>query len=113
MTQYNGSSIGQDMREPLNTISTHDRFGLVIVNGQDYAIIDIGMRMLEPHELFAAQGFPRDYIIDRDAKGNKYPKTAQVARCGNSVPPPFAKHLVRANLPELCAVEVAMKEPAN
>lgn len=113
LTQYNGSSIGQDVREPLNTISTHDRFGLVIVNGQDYFIVDIGMRMLEPHELFAAQGFPRDYIIDRDAKGNRYPKTAQVARCGNSVPPPFAEHLVRANLPELCAAQTAMQETAN
>jgi len=103
LTQYNGSSIGQDLREPLNTISTHDRFGLVTVSGQDYCIADIGMRMLEPHELFAAQGFPDDYIIDRDIDGNKYPKSAQVARCGNAVPPPFAKHLVRANLPEMCA----------
>lgn len=104
LTQYNGSSIGQELQSPLNTISTHDRFGLVIVRieGQDYAIFDIGMRMLEPHELFAAQGFPDDYIIDRDLNGKKYPKSAQVARCGNAVPPPFTKHLVRANLPELC-----------
>lgn len=104
LTQYNGSSIGQDLRSPINTISTHDRFGLVTIKGQDYQIVDIGMRMLEPHELFAAQGFPNDYIIDRDADGKAYPKSAQVARCGNAVPPPFAEALVRANLPEMCEV---------
>jgi len=107
LTQYNGSSIGQDLRGPLNTISTHDRFGLVAVHGQDYAIVDIGMRMLEPHELFAAQGFPDDYIIDRDVNGKAYPKSAQVARCGNAVPPPFAEHLVRANLAEMCTKQNA------
>jgi DNA (cytosine-5)-methyltransferase 1 len=60
------------------------------------------MRMLEPHELFAAQGFPKNYIIDKDHEGNRYSKAAQVARCGNAVPPPFAENLVRANLPEHC-----------
>lgn len=99
---YYGSSVGQTLDKPLGTVTTRDRFGLVTIQGQDYQIVDIGMRMLEPHELFAAQGFPKEYIIDRDANGKKYPKTAQVARCGNSVPPPFAEHLVRANLPELC-----------
>jgi len=107
LTQYNGSSIGQDLRGPLNTISTHDRFGLVTIHGQDYQIVDIGMRMLEPHELFAAQGFPDDYVINRDADGKAYPKSAQVARCGNAVPPPFAEALVRANLPEMCQGEGA------
>lgn len=67
------------------------------------------MRMLQPHELFAAQGFPREYIIDRDYKGNKYSKTQQVARCGNAVPPPFAEALVRANLPELCLKKLDYK----
>lgn len=113
LTQYNGSSIGQNLREPLNTISTHDRFGLVTVHNQDYVIADIGMRMLEPHELFAAQGFPPDYVIDRDANGKQYPKSAQVARCGNSVPPPFAENLVRSNLPELCAETVEKKRRVN
>ncbi len=108
LTQYNGASIGQKLDQPLNTISTHDRFGLVTIHGQNYAIVDIGMRMLEPHELFAAQGFPDDYIIDRDADGKKYPKKAQVARCGNSVPPPFAEYLVRANLPEICEGVIAV-----
>lgn len=65
------------------------------------------MRMLQPHELFAAQGFPPDYIIDRDHEGKKYPKSAQVARCGNAVPPPFAEALVRANLPEICVEKAA------
>lgn len=102
LVAYYGSSVGQSLYEPLGTVTTHDRFGLVIVKGTPYQIVDIGMRMLEPHELFAAQGFPPEYIIDRDADGNKYPKAAQVARCGNSVPPPFANALVRANLPELC-----------
>ncbi|MGG1986077.1 DNA cytosine methyltransferase [Brevibacillus brevis] len=99
---YYGSSVGQKTDEPLGTVTTRDRFGLVTIHGQDYQIVDIGMRMLEPHELFAAQGFPDTYIIDRDADGKSYPKSAQVARCGNSVPPPFAEALVRANLPEMC-----------
>lgn len=99
---YYGSSVGQEVTEPLQTVVTKDRFGLVTIEGVDYQIVDIGMRMLEPHELFAAQGFPSNYIIDRDANGKRYPKSAQVARCGNAVPPPFAKALVQANLPELC-----------
>ncbi|WP_027416481.1 DNA cytosine methyltransferase [Aneurinibacillus terranovensis] len=102
LLKYYGAGIGQDVREPLHTVPTKDRFGLITIHGQDYQIVNIGMRMLEPHELFAAQGFPKNYIIDRDADGKSYPKSAQVARCGNAVPPPFAEHLVRANLPELC-----------
>lgn len=102
MKYYGNEENGQKLDEPLHTITTKDRFGLVTVQGVDYKIVDIGMRMLEPHELFAAQGFPRNYIIDVDADGNKYSKAAQVARCGNAVPPPFAKALVQANLPELC-----------
>lgn len=102
LTKYYGTDIGQRLDEPLHTITTKDRFGLVTIKGEDYQIIDIGMRMLQPHELFKAQGFPEDYTIDHDYTGKKYPKTQQVARCGNSVPPPFAEHLVRANLPELC-----------
>jgi DNA (cytosine-5)-methyltransferase 1 len=73
---------------------------LLEINGDMYFISDIGMRMLVPRELFNANGFPEDYIIDRDFEGNQYPKSAQVARCGNAVPPPFAEHLVRVNLPE-------------
>lgn len=62
--------------------------------------------MLEPRELYNAQGFPKDYIIDHDYKGNTYPRTKQVARCGNAVPPPFAEALVRANLPEMCGKKI-------
>lgn len=83
--------------EPMHTIPTKDRLGLVTVHGEQYQIVDIGMRMLEPHELFAAQGFPADYVIDVDATGNPVPKYKQVARCGNSVCPPLAEALVRAN----------------
>jgi DNA (cytosine-5)-methyltransferase 1 len=79
-----------------------DSTGLVMIDGVVYRIVDIGMRMLQPHELYRAQGFPEWYIIDRDYRGVKYAKDKQVARCGNAVPPPFAEALVRANLPELC-----------
>lgn len=75
---------------------------LVTIKGVVYRIVDIGMRMLQPHELYRAQGFPYGYVIDRDYRGNRYAKDKQVARCGNAVPPPFAEALVRANLPELC-----------
>lgn len=102
LIKYYGADIGQSLKGPLHTITTKDRFGLVTVKGNEYKIVDIGMRMLQPSELYAAQGFPDDYIIERDHTGKRYPKTHQVARCGNSVPPPFAENLVRANLPEMC-----------
>lgn len=105
LIKYYGQGEGQSLREPLHTITAKDRFGLVIVRGEPYQIIDIGLRMLTPRELFRAQGFPEGYIIDRDADGKHYPKSAQVARCGNAVPPPFAEALVRANLPEMCGEE--------
>lgn len=79
-----------------------DSTGLVEIDGVTYRIVDIGMRMLQPHELYRAQGFPEWYIIDQDYRGVKYAKDKQVARCGNAVPPPFAEALVRANLPEMC-----------
>lgn len=102
LIKYYGKGIGQDIKEPLDTVVSKDRFGLVTIKGVDYKIADIGLRMLTPRELFNAQGFPEDYIIDHDYTGKTYPKTKQVARCGNAVPPPFAKALVEANLPELC-----------
>ena len=79
-----------------------DSDGLVTVDDVVYRIVDIGMRMLQPAELYRAQGFPEWYIIDQDYRGVKYAKDKQVARCGNAVPPPFAEALVRANLPEMC-----------
>lgn len=84
-----------------------DSTGLVEIAGVTYRIVDIGMRMLQPHELYRAQGFPDWYIIDQDYCGVKYAKDKQVARCGNAVPPPFAEALVRANLPEMCQKRVA------
>ena len=103
LLKYYGNDSTIPCSEPLHTVTTRDRFGLVTVRGVDYQIVDIGMRMLEPHELFAAQGFRDDYVIDHDATGKKFTKTAQVARCGNAVCPPLAAALVRANLPEMCA----------
>ncbi len=94
---YGNEKEGVSLREPLHTITVQDRFGLVTVKGEKYQIVDIGMRMLEPHELFAAQGFPRDYIINKDQNGNDIPKYKQVARCGNSVCPAIAQALVEAN----------------
>jgi DNA (cytosine-5)-methyltransferase 1 len=103
MKYYGNEKGGVGLDEPLGTVTTNDRFGLVTVDGTDYQIVDIGMRMLQPHELYAAQGFPAWYVIDRDYRGTKYAKDKQVARCGNAVPPPFAEALVRANLPEMCS----------
>lgn len=77
---------------------------LIVLNIDDalWYISDITLRMLEPRELYNCQGFPPDYVIDFDVNGKQYSRKDQVARCGNSVPPPFAEALVRANLPELC-----------
>ncbi len=105
LIKYYGQGTGQDARDPLDTIPTHDRFGLVTVNGIDYQIVDIGLRMLEPKELYGCQGFPDDYIIDHDYTGKKYPRSEQVRRCGNAVCPPIPAALVKANLPELCVGE--------
>ncbi|WP_048235141.1 DNA cytosine methyltransferase [Citrobacter sp. MGH110] len=92
----------QQTLEFLREYCGEDCDGLVTVDDITYRIVDIGMRMLQPHELYRAQGFPEWYIIDQDYRGKKYAKDKQVARCGNAVPPPFAEALVRANLPELC-----------
>lgn len=105
LVKYYGQGTGQDLKEPLDTIPTHDRFGLVTINGVDYQIVDIGLRMLEPRELYGCQGFPDDYIIDHDYTGKTYPRSEQVRRCGNAVCPPIPAALVRANLPELCVAE--------
>jgi DNA (cytosine-5)-methyltransferase 1 len=83
------------------------------VNVDGGVLYDIGMRMFQPRELYRAQGFPDNYIIDRDADGNKITKTSQVARCGNAVPPVFAEALVRANLPEMCIGGELYEEQAH
>lgn len=105
LVKYYGQGTGQDIKEPLDTITSRDRFGLVTIKGVDYQIVDIGLRMLEPRELYGCQGFPDDYIIDHDYTGKTYPRSEQVRRCGNAVCPPIPAALVRANLPELCVAE--------
>lgn len=95
--EYYGCGVGQEITDPLHTIVTKDRFALITVMGDEYAIMDIYLRMLQPEELKLAQGFPKDYIIDRDYKWQKYPKTKQVARIGNSVVPVMAQKLIEAN----------------
>lgn len=102
LTSYYGNGSNSSVDLPMPTATGHDRFGLVQVMGDEYGISDICMRMLTPRELFDAQGFPDDYIIDVDADGNDYPRSEQVARCGNAVCPPVPCALVRANLPEHC-----------
>ena len=105
LVKYYGQGTGQDIKEPLDTVTSRDRFGLVTINGTDYRIIDIGLRMLEPRELYGCQGFPDDYIIDHDYTGKTYPRSEQVRRCGNAVCPPIPAALVKSNLPELCIAE--------
>ena len=102
LIKYYGDATGQDIKSPLDTVTTKDRFGLVTITGVDYQIVDIGLRMLEPKELYGCQGFPDDYIINHDYTGKTYPRSEQVRRCGNAVCPPIPAALVRANLPELC-----------
>lgn len=102
MVKYFSTGAAKPVNEPLDTITTKDRFALVTTHSEEYIITDIRMRMLQPRELFNAQGFPENYRIDRDADGKAYPKSKQVARCGNAVTPPVATALVRANLPEYC-----------
>lgn len=106
------------VRELLNTYTdwnlADDEVLIFNINGVEYFIYDIGLRMLQPKELYRAQGFPNDYIIDHDYTGKEYPKTKQVARCGTALPPAFAKALVQANLPEMCKdVDIASMHELN
>lgn len=105
LIKYYGSGCGQELKEPLATITTKDRFGLVNViidiAGEKYIIKDIFLRMLKPEELKLMQGFPKDYIINRDINWEPYPIKEQVARIGNSVVPVMAEALVKANCPYL------------
>ena len=111
LIKYYGADQDPRLEDPLHTITTRDRFGLVTVAGEDYAIADIGLRMLAPAELYRAQGFPADYIIEWgiDASGARVPltKTAQVRMCGNSGCPPLAAALVRTNVPEMAVRRIA------
>jgi DNA (cytosine-5)-methyltransferase 1 len=94
---YGDDDNHQAVDEPMHTIPTRDRFSLVTIDSIDYVIVDIKMRMLKPHELFLAQGFPDDYVISPEFKGKKLTQSAQVRMCGNSVCPTVAEALVRAN----------------
>lgn len=105
LVKYFSSGTAHSVHKPLDTVTTKDRFALVTIHGEEYIITDIKMRMLTPRELFNAQGFPEDYIIDHDYEGKPYSKSNQVARCGNAVTPPVPAALVRANLPEICKEE--------
>jgi DNA (cytosine-5)-methyltransferase 1 len=104
---YGNEHGGHGLSDPIGTVTTRDRFGLVTVSidGAEYAIYDIGMRMLSARELFAAQGFPSGYIIDPEFNGKPMTKTSSIARCGNAVCPPLPRALVTANLPHLCTAE--------
>jgi DNA (cytosine-5)-methyltransferase 1 len=104
----------QDCRDPVHTVPTRDRLGVVTVKGELYELADIGMRMFTPRELFNAQGFPATYRLDvwcserRNKAGERMkpgllPKDSLVRMCGNSVCPDMAAALVRANCPELKA----------
>ena len=97
--KYYGTGEGQLVDDPLHSVTTKDRMGVVTVtiDGVTYVITDIGLRMLTPRELFRAQGFPESYIIDRKPDGSAISKTEQVSKCGNSVCPPMAAALVAAN----------------
>lgn len=100
LVKYYGTGIGVDLREPLDTATTRDRMALVTVTiqGTPYVIVDIGLRMLKPHELFRAQGFPSGYRITHTADGRAISTSAAVRMCGNSVSPPPLVALARANL---------------
>lgn len=107
LIKYYGADQAPELGDPLHTVTTRDRFGLVMVKGEPYQLVDIGLRMLTPRELYRAQGFPETYLIDRGADGRPLTKTAQVRMCGNSVCPPLARALVAANYTETTALRAA------
>lgn len=100
LVKYYGSGIAVDLHDPVDTITTKDRLALVTVHiqGVPHVIVDIGLRMLKPHELYRAQGFPANYIIDRTANGTPLSTSAAVRMVGNSVSPPPLRALAEANL---------------
>lgn len=113
LTRYNGDNAdglpraGQSLELPFGTLTAARRFGLVAVGVDDYVIADIGMRMLAPRELFRAQGFGDDYVIELEVNGKRLSKEAQVRMCGNSVSPVVARALIEANLGAGAATRVA------
>jgi DNA (cytosine-5)-methyltransferase 1 len=109
LLKYYGTNVGFNLTDPAQTVTSKDRFGLVTVtlDGEPYVIADIGLRMLKPRELFRAQGFPDNYVIDPEMDGKRLSQTAQVRMVGNSVCPPVAAALPRANVRE--AVECGIR----
>lgn len=99
LINYYGNGDARDKSLPMDTITTRDRLALVTVyiKGEPYYIVDITLRMLEPAELYKAQGFPDDYIITHGHDGRQFTKSAQVRMVGNSVSPPPAIALIKAN----------------
>lgn len=106
LIKYYGTAVGQSLSDPLHSTTSKARFGLVIIRGEVWQIIDIGMRMLSPRELFLAQGFPGSYIINPTFNGKPLTKTAQIKMCGNSVSPLPAEAVVKANFEERSAFRV-------
>lgn len=98
MTYYGTQQRTGNLFDPVPTATAKDRLGLVIVQGMPYLIVDIGMRMLAPRELYRAQSFPDSYVIDIQYNGKPLSKEAQVRMCGNSVPPVMALAITRANV---------------
>ena len=99
LIKYYGSGEGHAVLDaPCPTVTSKERFGLVTVEGQDYRIVDIAMRMLTARELFRAQGFDETYVIDPEINGKRLTKSAQIRMCGNSVCPQIAEALVSVNI---------------
>ena len=109
LIKYYGTGCGQSVASPLATITTKDRFGLLNVifeiDGEEWIIADIFLRMLNATELKLMQGFPPDYILERDISGKAIPVKERVAKIGNSVVPIMAEALVAANCPYLIVGE--------
>lgn len=104
LVKYYGSDKDvTSIEDPMHTVTSRDRFALVVIDGQEYAISDIGLRMLTPRELYRAQGFPESYVIGDGTRGEslRLTKSAQVRMCGNSVCPDVSEAITRANVPYL------------
>ncbi len=98
LRKHFGEPTAEEAADPAGSVSARLKHGLVLIGQALWQIADIGMRMLTPRELYNAQGFPRDYIIDHTDRG-PLTKTAQTRMAGNSVSPPWAAAIIRANDP--------------
>lgn len=112
MLKYYGTGGDFNLNEPCHTITTKDRFALVMVKGEPHILYDITLRMLTPRELYRCQGFPDSYVINFEYNGKPLTQKAQVRMCGNSVPPQLIEAIVRANMPESILYEPAFKQAA-